>query len=113
MNYHAHLYFCDVTFGRAEGLRAELTERFGEQVRLFPLHAKAVGPHPVPSFGVAFTSPIVDDIRAWLKALAPEISGLLHPITADDREAHTEYAEWYGNEQDKGNDSWIFNREIE
>ena len=100
MNYHAHLYFSDKTFGRAPELRSELTKRFGEQVRLFRLHDKAIGPHPVPSFGVAFTSPIVDDIRTWLKGLAPEISSLLHPITADDLEAHSQYAEWYGTPQD-------------
>ena len=99
MNYHAHLYFSEETLVRAESLRSELLGRFGDAVRLFPLHDKAIGPHPVPSFGVAFTSPIVADMRAWLQSVAPEVSCLLHPITADDREAHSRYAEWYGTKQ--------------
>jgi len=94
MNYHGHIYYRDLQ--KAQQERAALQLQFGTGMKLFPLRKTAIGPHPVPSFGVAFEQSILPDIRRWMKNNIDWMTGLIHPIIANDLQAHTEYAEWIG-----------------
>ena len=100
MNYHAHLYFDAETLDQAAALRADLWERFGEDIKLYRLHAEAFGPHPCPSFGVAFTERSLPSITHWLQTRAAHLSSLVHPVIADDRAAHADHAQWNGQPVD-------------
>ena len=94
MNYHGHIYYRDIE--QAQIARQILREQFGIGLKMFPLREKAIGPHPVPSFGLAFEEDLMIDIRLWMKQNTDWMTGLIHPIIADDLVAHTTYAEWIG-----------------
>jgi len=96
LNYHAHLYFDAETIAQAASLRADLWERFGDDIKLYRLHSEPEGPHPCPSFGFAFTERSLASVTRWLDTRAAHLSSLVHPVIADDRAAHIDHGQWHG-----------------
>ena len=94
MNYHGHVYYRDKK--QAQQAREQLRANFDENLHLFPLREKAIGPHPVPFFGLSFEQTHLPKIRIWMTENADWMIGLIHPVIADDISAHTTYAEWIG-----------------
>ena len=93
MHYHGHVYYRNLDKAR------EAHQMLGERssgIYLFPLRESAIGPHPVPSFGMAFGTSWLVPIRQWMQQNQKWMDGLIHPVLADDILAHTTYAEWIG-----------------
>lgn len=96
MNYHAHVYYRSKT--SAAKTRHHLQEKVSSNFRLFPFHTGPIGPHPLPSFGLAFEATHLDFIQRWMHDNVGWMTGLIHPVLADDLYAHTVHAEWIGGE---------------
>ncbi len=92
--YHAHVYYDDVTRPAAAELRARIERRF--EVRMGRWRDAPVGPHPVPSYQVAFEPELFGDIIPWLALSRGGLSILVHPQTGDDRADHSDFAMWLG-----------------
>jgi aromatic ring-cleaving dioxygenase len=98
MNYHGHIYFRSLD--RAINEHSLLGQRFGALLKMFPIRKNPIGPHPTPSFGIAFEQGLLDQIRQWMIENTDWLIGLIHPIIADDVAAHTTHAEWIGGRVD-------------
>ena len=92
--YHAHVYYDDATRPAAAELRAGIERRF--EVRMGRWRDAPVGPHPVPSYQVAFAPELFADIVPWLALNRGGLAILVHPETGDDRADHSDFAMWLG-----------------
>jgi DOPA 4,5-dioxygenase len=92
--YHAHVYFELVQREAAERLRGAISERFSVEVGR--VHEKAVGPHPKPSFQVAFSRDDFAKIVPWMMLNRSGLSILVHPRTGDEVADHDANALWLG-----------------
>ena len=93
MHYHGHVYYRNLD--KAREAHQMLGERSSGFI-FFPFRERAIGPHPVPSFGMAFGTSWLVPIRQWMQQNQKWMDGLIHPVLADDILAHTTYAEWIG-----------------
>ncbi len=73
-------------FGLATGFPVELGRFSGEQV----------GPHPVPQFQVIFRQDAFQSVVPWLMLNREGLDILVHPLTDDMVDDHTDYALWLG-----------------
>ncbi|MFA7553532.1 MAG: DOPA 4,5-dioxygenase family protein [Spongiibacteraceae bacterium] len=94
--YHAHVYFDRDSLQFASGLCAQASELFGLQVGR--VHQRLVGPHPRWSCQISFASKHFADFIAWLDNHRNGLTILVHGLTGDDLQDHTEYAYWLGKE---------------
>ena len=93
MHYHGHVYYRNID--KAREAHRVLAERHNA-LYLFPLRERAIGPHPLPSFGMAFGESLLLEVRQWMQQNQAWMDGLIHPVLANDIVAHTHYAEWIG-----------------
>jgi len=94
--YHAHVYFEQETLEYAENLCKKAGEIFNLIVGR--VHQKPIGPHPKWSCQITFSSNDFDHFIAWLEDKRQGLSVLVHALTDDNLQAHTEYAYWLGDE---------------
>ena len=86
---HAHIYFPYSTEddkAKASKLRAAVQSRFAGTVgmKISDISQKAVAPHPMPQFEIAFTKYCLQDVAPWLIFNRPDdFSILVHPFTSD------------------------------
>lgn len=92
--FHAHVYYGEATREKAERLRARLAERF--EVQLGRWHDRPVGPHPSPSYQVAFSPELFGTLVPWLALNREGLVIFVHPETGDDLADHTAHALWMG-----------------
>jgi aromatic ring-cleaving dioxygenase len=92
--YHVHVYYDAETRITAERLRSELIERF--PVRAGELHDGPQGPHPVPQFQVIFKADAFQSVVPWMMLHRQGLDVLVHPLTDDMVDDHTDYALWIG-----------------
>ena len=92
--YHAHVYFDAATKERALALRDAIAERFA--IEMGRVHDRAVGPHPLPMYQVAFDTDEFAKIVPWLMLNRDGLTILLHPGTGDAYADHTRHAAWMG-----------------
>ena len=92
--YHAHVYYYPQTRAVAERLRVAIGERF--QALLGSWHDKAVGPHPVSMYQVAFAGEEFSGLVPWLMLNREGLDVLIHPLTDDSVADHTQFALWLG-----------------
>ena len=92
--YHAHVYYDAATQPVAERLRARLADMFPVEIGRFS--GDAVGPHPVPQFQVIFKSDAFQTVVPWLMLHREGLDVLVHPLTDDMVDDHTDYAIWLG-----------------
>jgi aromatic ring-cleaving dioxygenase len=92
--YHVHVYYDAETQPVAAKLRAELTERF--PVRAGNLSDAPQGPHPISQFQVIFKADAFQDVVPWMMLHRRGLDVLVHPLTDDMVDDHTDYALWIG-----------------
>jgi len=95
-NYHAHVYFEQETLEFATDLCKKVGELF--TLKIGRIHQKTVGPHPMWSCQITFSSYNFEQLIPWLEANRNGLSILVHAVTDDDLRDHTDYAYWLGNE---------------
>jgi DOPA 4,5-dioxygenase len=94
-NYHAHVYFDEHSLEVASALCNKTNEHFG--VKVGRVHQKLVGPHPRWSCQLAFDSAQFDLLIPWLENNRQDLSVLVHGLTGNDLEDHTDHASWLGD----------------
>ncbi|MDJ0798697.1 MAG: DOPA 4,5-dioxygenase family protein [Calothrix sp. MO_167.B12] len=97
-NYHAHVYFEQLTLQQATELCEEAGKLFNIQVG--KIYQKLVGPHPCWSCQLAFSSQEYEKLIPWLEANRKGLNILVHGLTEDDLKDHTENASWIGEPQE-------------
>lgn len=95
-NYHAHVYFEKETLELADDLCKKAGELF--TLKVGRVHQKPLGPHPKWSCQITFSSKDFDEFITWLDDNRQELSVLVHALTGDNLQDHTEFAYWLGSE---------------
>jgi DOPA 4,5-dioxygenase len=96
--YHAHVYFDADTLEFASDLCERVGTRFG--LKIGRVHQKPVGPHPEWSCQITFASKHFDVFIPWLDEHRNGLTVLVHALTGNDLEDHTDYAYWLGESVD-------------
>lgn len=94
--YHGHFYFTSETMTSAELIRQKMILDLTQLIRVFPILPKEVGPHPFPMFEFHFRGSDYQTVRQWLEKNHNGHSVLLHPLSGDEINDHTELAEFIG-----------------
>ena len=93
--YHAHLYYSDHDgLSEAQHIAHQVAELFDVSVGRF--HEKKVGPHPMWSVQISFSSVILAEVIPWLIQNRGTLDVLLHPLSGDELWDHTQGACWLG-----------------
>lgn len=93
--YHAHVYYSADSRREAEGLRDAVATHFPGAV-LGRWHDRPIGPHPCPSYQIAFEVPLFATLVPWLALNRGALDLLVHPLTGDELADHRDYAFWLG-----------------
>jgi aromatic ring-cleaving dioxygenase len=93
--YHAHVYFDPATRPVAERLRETILSRF--TVKPGGFSDAPIGPHPVSQFNVMFQTDEFQRIVPWLMLNRQGLNVLVHPLTDDMVDDHSDYALWLGS----------------
>ena len=93
--YHAHVYFDESSVANASSMCETAGELFG--VKVGRVHQKLVGPHPRWSCQLYFDKSQFDQLIPWLEENRENLSILVHALTGNDLEDHTEHASWLGS----------------
>jgi aromatic ring-cleaving dioxygenase len=96
-SYHAHIYFDEDNYHKAELIRKWTAERF--KVELGDWNLEPRGPHVTPSFYFGFTNDLLPVIVPWLQLNSLGLTILIHPNTDDPRADHLYYALWVNRSQ--------------
>jgi aromatic ring-cleaving dioxygenase len=96
--FHGHFYFSPETMTSAEVVRQKMMIELTQLIRVFPLLPRQVGPHPYPMFEFHFRGSDYEVVKAWLEKNRNGHSILLHPLSGNDIQDHTQYAEFLGPE---------------
>ena len=94
-NYHAHVYYDEISRNAAEVLREEIAQRFA--VKMGRWREEPVGPHPQAMYQVAFEPELFSAIVPWLLINRNNLDILIHPNTGTSLADHTNHALWLGN----------------
>ncbi|KHT46595.1 DOPA 4,5-dioxygenase family protein [Vibrio sinaloensis] len=93
-HYHAHVYFDEHTSDIAYSLRDYAREELELSVGRF--NRGLVGPHLSWSFSIDFDSKQFDKVIDWLDKNRQEMSVLVHAVTDNEYQDHTDFAYWLG-----------------
>ena len=95
LGYHAHIYY-DPTSTRAvaEGVCAALGEHC--QVEIEAFRDTPIGPHPLANVLVLFKPDQFAHVVPYLMVHRDGLDVLVHPLTEDAVEDHTDFAMWLG-----------------
>ncbi len=92
--YHAHVYFDAATAEAAASVREQVAKAC--RVRLNTWRDAPIGPHPCPSYEIAFAPEEFQAVVPWLMLHRQGLTVLIHPETGDDLADHTLHALWLG-----------------
>lgn len=92
--YHAHIYFDQNSVDRARQICDRITEQFG--LKVGRVHEKCVGPHRRWSVQIIFSHKDFDTFIPWLDQARGDLDVLVHGVTGNDYQDHTDYAYWLG-----------------
>ena len=95
LGYHAHIYY-DSTSARAaaEGVCAALEEHF--QVEIDGFRDTPIGPHPIANVLVLFKPDQFEHVVPYLMLHRGGLNVLVHPLTENAVEDHTDFVMWLG-----------------
>jgi len=94
--YHAHLYYKDeIGLAAAKVIAQHAAQLFSIDIGHF--HQRPVGPHPLWSCQLSFTTESFADVIPWLMLNRQMLDVFVHPVTGDDYIDHTQGASWLGN----------------
>ena len=91
--YHVHIYYDEATLPVAAKLRDALASKFPVQVGK---NQGIAGPHPVPQMQIIFKTDAFQSVVPWLMFNRQGLDILVHPLTDDMVDDHTDYALWLG-----------------
>ncbi|NEZ68244.1 4,5-dioxygenase [Leptolyngbyaceae cyanobacterium CCMR0082] len=92
--YHAHVYFDGSSVAAASSLCQKAGKLFA--VKVGRVHQKPIGPHPCRSCQLAFDKTQFDQLIPWLENNRGDFTVLVHGLTGNDLQDHTEHASWLG-----------------
>ena len=95
--YHAHVYFSVDEMVLAEQVRDNIIEALPQLTYTGQLIPIAIGPHPKPMFEIHVPAASINYAMATIDGLREGFSVLIHPVQADELDAHTGGARWLGN----------------
>jgi DOPA 4,5-dioxygenase len=95
-SWHSHVYFDPATRDIAWALREKIVERFNGKMEMGRFHERAVGPHPMFSYQIAFKPEHFNEIISWLALNRGALIVFTHPNTGDDLGDHRDRAVWMG-----------------
>ncbi|HVC57364.1 MAG TPA: DOPA 4,5-dioxygenase family protein [Stellaceae bacterium] len=92
--YHAHVYYDAATKPIVERFHERLSTAYPVEMGQFS--GERVGPHPVPQFQIIFESAQFQEVVTWMMLHRDGLDILVHPLTDDMIDDHTDYALWLG-----------------
>lgn len=96
-SWHAHVYFEAATRDAAWALREVIERELSSRVQIGRFHEKAVGPHPVWTYQLAFAATEFAHVVSWLSLNHGTLDVLVHPNTGDPLSDHRDGALWIGH----------------
>jgi aromatic ring-cleaving dioxygenase len=94
--YHAHIYFLVNEIALATQVRENIIKALPQLTYTGQLIPIPIGPHPKPMFELHIPASHINYAMATIDALRSELSVLVHPVQADELDAHTNAARWLG-----------------
>lgn len=94
--YHGHIYFSLDEIELARQVRENIMKALPQLTYAGQLIPIAIGPHPKPMLEIHIPASIVNYAMATIDGLREGLSVLIHPVQADELEAHTNDARWLG-----------------
>ena len=91
--YHVHIYYKDETLAAAQALRDRLAASFPVQIGK---NAGIAGPHPVSQIQIIFKKEAFQQVVPWLMLNRDGLDILVHPLSDNEYDDHTDYALWMG-----------------
>src|SRR5262245_40378555 len=82
--YHVHIYYKDETLAAAQALR------------VIGKNAGIAGPHPVSQIQIIFKKEAFQQVVPWLMLNRDGLDILVHPLSDNEYDDHTDYALWMG-----------------
>ena len=95
-SWHAHVYFDASSTEAARALRATIETELAGRVDLGRFHERAVGPHPMWSYQLAFSPVNFPDVVSWLALNHGALDVFVHPNTGEELRDHRDCALWLG-----------------
>jgi aromatic ring-cleaving dioxygenase len=94
--YHAHIYYDEDSREKAARLREQIWNKYQHKVEMGRFRDRAVGPHPMPMYQVAFSKDLFPEIVPWLMYHRDGLTILVHPEAEDAFNDHAHYPLWMG-----------------
>jgi len=94
--YHGHIYFSLDEIELARQVRENIMKALPQLTYAGQLIPIPIGPHPKPMFEIHIPAAIINYAMATIDGLREGLSVLIHPVQADELEAHTNAARWLG-----------------
>jgi aromatic ring-cleaving dioxygenase len=95
-SWHAHVYFDAATRDAARALREVIGQALAGRIEMGRFHEKAVGPHPMWSYQLAFAAVNFAEVVSWLTLNHGALDVFVHPNTDDELRDHRDCALWLG-----------------
>jgi aromatic ring-cleaving dioxygenase len=95
-SWHAHVYFDAPTRDAAWALREAIGTALAGRIEMGRFHERAVGPHPMWSYQLAFLPDEFAAVVAWLTLHRGALDVFVHPNTGDALADHRDRALWLG-----------------
>jgi len=95
-SWHAHVYFDASSREAARALRETIEAELAGRMEMGRFHEKAVGPHPMWSYQMAFSPASYSYVVSWLALNHGALDVCVHPNTGDELRDHRDCALWLG-----------------
>ncbi|MBP7370059.1 MAG: hypothetical protein KA902_01340 [Arenimonas sp.] len=94
--YHGHIYFSANEITLAMQVRENIAHALPQLTYIGNLIPRPIGPHSKPMFEIHMPASEIGNITATLDHLRQGLSVLIHPVQANELDAHTKSAQWLG-----------------
>ncbi|HEY8084319.1 MAG TPA: DOPA 4,5-dioxygenase family protein [Methylophilaceae bacterium] len=94
--FHGHIYFDLADAALAAQVRKEIAAAIPSLTYLGQLIPKPIGPHSKPMFEIHIPAAQIDSAMQIIEQKRRGLSVLIHPVQANELDAHTNSARWLG-----------------
>jgi len=95
-SWHAHVYFDASSRDAAWAFRETIETELAGRMDMGRFHEQPVGPHPMWSYQLAFSTASFTHVVSWLALNHDALDVFVHPNTGDDLRDHRDCALWLG-----------------
>jgi DOPA 4,5-dioxygenase len=95
-SWHAHVYFDASSRDAAWAFRETIETELAGRMDMGRFHEQPVGPHPMWSYQLAFSTASFTHVVSWLALNHGALDVFVHPNTGDDLRDHRDCALWLG-----------------